>query len=109
MFALLGAAESVCSMLLGLVSNRVIPITLGLELFTLKVDAVIAAARWQWVGIPGDKVTLDDKYCSWARTFLGGRSWNNWAVAASEWDGLARASVVWYSQLRSHALASTAQ
>ena len=44
----------------------------------------MASSRWRWVGIPDAEQIIDEKFKSWARAFLGGHAWNNWAVATSE-------------------------
>ena len=52
--ARLGCADAVMVQLVGLVSANILPITLAMELFVIKVDSMLASQRWLWITVRRD-------------------------------------------------------
>ena len=78
-----------------LVSGAAVPLHLAMQLFELKVDAVLDHGRWLWVLAEGAEQTLDETYEMWARGLLGAQAWRHAAPLLCEvgWalSGFARA------------------
>ena len=84
MYSRLHVADRIMVQLVGLVSSRLLPFTLAMELFVLKVNSILACQRWLWIGVSSAQDVLNSKYYQWAWALLGAEAWNNGAVASSE-------------------------
>ena len=84
MHAKIHSASREFASLCGLVAARSVPLSLALELFTLKVESLLVLGRWLWATEEGAPTALDTCMEGWARSLLGAEPWRNAVVAQSE-------------------------
>ena len=64
-------ADAGVASIAGLLAGRIIPITLAMQTFVLKVDSLLYLGRWLWACTPGAQGLLEERYQTWARALLG--------------------------------------
>ena len=72
------------STLVGLVNGRILPLPMAVELFDLKVDAIMSGSRWLWLSTPDAQQKVDDFLDRCARCLLDADPWRNGHIIRGE-------------------------